>query len=113
MDPATDDAQTVITLDGQEISISRFRSGERSDLYAIKKPGTLRTSWSVIHPVPNPNDLLPTSVKPCSIPDPDPCIVNPMFGPPALFAAFYIIDPNNLLLEFNEDDNILRSNTIR
>ena len=108
-------ASTVITLDGKEAPIAEFRNGNRSDLFAIKKPGTVSTPWSVTYQsVPNPNDNLPTSVKPCGIPDPDPCEVKPhISNQPALFAAFYKIDPNNLLLEFNEDDNVKMLRTIR
>lgn len=111
---AADNAQTVITQDGEEAPIAEFRNGSRSDLFAIQSPGTPSIVWFVDYPaVPSPNASRPTSVRPCDLPYAADCEIMRQSGSTALFAAFYKIDPNNTLLEFNEGDNVKMLRTIR
>jgi len=109
-----DDTDIVITTEGEEVQVSEFRNGNRplGDIFAIQKPGTDRVDWFHEYPaVPNPLYMVPTPVTPCGLSQ---CLYN--LDPnerPALLAAFFKVDPNNVLLEFDETDNVKKKNTIR
>lgn len=124
LDPLDQDVEAddiAITTAGDEVSITLFRHGTLplDQLLAIWRPGSPRYVWSHEFPmVPNPNNPNPTCVQPCSSTAcfdgvvPRDCRATPSQSS-ALFAAFYRLDPDDLVVEFNENDNMIGVNTIR